>query len=58
MPPWVCHDGAGRYYRIVHPDLVTPARPDQPLDEVPPLARVLLLSDSAGNPISLDELGS
>lgn len=49
VPQWVCHDGHGRYYWAVHPDHVT-QRPDQPNDQVPPLARLVLHSDSAGNP--------
>jgi hypothetical protein len=48
LPPWTCHDGT-RWYRAVHPDQVH-QRPDQPNDEVPPLARLVPLTDSAGNP--------
>lgn len=50
LPPWTCHDGQDRWYRIVHPDLVE-VDPGAPLDEAPPLARCILISDSAGNPL-------
>lgn len=53
MPPWICHDGKGTTYRVVHPDLVH-QRPDQPNDEVSPLARVVPITDSAGTPLSED----
>lgn len=53
VPPWTCHDGSGRWYRIVHPGLVH-VDPAVALDEVPPLARCLLISDSAGNPLGME----
>lgn len=48
VPAWICHDGAGHRYAVVHPDLVD-QHPDQPNDEVPPLARLLPVTDSGGN---------
>jgi hypothetical protein len=49
LPPWTLHDGNGHRYRAVHPDHVN-QEPDEPNDQVPPLARLLPLTDSAGNP--------
>lgn len=50
VPPWTCRDSEGRWYRVVHPDSGAPG-PGMPLDEGAPLARVELISDSAGNPL-------
>jgi hypothetical protein len=60
----MCHDGARHFFEVVHPDHVD-SYPGRPNDQVPPWARLLPITDSAGSPLTvkvpdsfgLDELG-